>query len=77
MMKYTDNEMIIKEFKKVLIDKGIKQQYVADSLGISKQGLNLKLNKKHVTFDDMQELLKCIGCELHVEFVPVENGKKE
>lgn len=75
MMKYIDNEMIVKEFKKVLIDNGIKQQFVADTLGISKQGLNLKLNKKHITFDDMQELLNCIGYELHVEFVPVENGK--
>ena len=73
MMKYTDNEMIIKEFKKVLIDKGIKQQFVADTLGISKQGLNLKLNKKHVTFDDIQELLACIGYELHIDFVPVKN----
>lgn len=76
MMKYTDNEMIVKEFKKVLIDNGIKQQYIANTLGISKQSLNLKLNKKHVSFDDMQELLDCIGYELHVEFVPSENEKK-
>lgn len=75
MMKYTDNEMIVKEFKKILIDNGIKQQYVADTLGISKQSLNLKLNKKHISFDDIQELLKCIGYELHVDFVSVEKGK--
>lgn len=73
MMKYKDNETIVKEFKKVLIDNGIKQQYVADTLGISKQSLNLKLNKKHISFDDMQELLNCIGYELHVDFVSVEN----
>ena len=77
MMKYKDNEMLIKEFKKVLIDNGIKQQYIADSLGISKQSLNLKLNKKHITFDDVQELLGCIGYELHIDFVPGENGNKE
>ena len=76
MMKYIDNEMIVKEFKKVLIDNGIKQQFIADTLGISKQSLNLKLNKKHIAFDDIQELLNCIGYELHVEFVPVENGEK-
>lgn len=75
MIKYTDNEMIVKEFKKVLIDNGIKQQYIADSLGISKQSLNLKLNKKHVSFDDIKELLDVIDYELHVEFVPVKNGK--
>ena len=75
-MIYTDNKKLIKEFKKLLIDKGIKQQFVADSLEISKQSLNLKLNKKHISFDDMMELLHCIGYELHIDFVPVEqNGK--
>ena len=75
-MIYTDNKTLIKEFKKLLIDKGIKQQFVADSLEISKQSLNLKLNKKHISFDDMMELLHCIGYELHIDFVPVEqNGK--
>lgn len=72
-MIYTDNETLIKEFKKLLIDKGIKQQFVADSLEISKQSLNLKMNKKHISFDDMMELLNCIGYELHIEFVPVQS----
>ena len=75
-MIYTDNEALIKEFKKLLIDKGIKQQFVADSLEISKQSLNLKLNKKHISFDDMMELLNCIGYELHIDFVPVEQSNE-
>ena len=75
-MRYTDNEMIVKEFKKLLIDNGIKQQFIADKLEISKQSLNLLMNKKHITFDDMQKLLGCIGYELEFDFVPVENGKK-
>ena len=75
-MIYTDNETLIKEFKKLLIDKGIKQQFVADSLEISKQSLNLKLNKKHISFDDMMELLHCIGYELCVEFVPVKENQE-
>ena len=75
-MIYTDNETLIKEFKKLLIDNGIKQQYITDSLEISKQSLNLKLNKKHISFDDMMELLHCIGYELRVEFVPVQSKEK-
>ena len=75
-MIYTDNETLIKEFKKLLIDKGIKQQFIADSLEISKQSLNLKLNKKHISFDDMIELLHCIGYELQIDFVPVEQDGK-
>ena len=75
-MIYTNNKTLIKEFKKLLIDKGIKQQFVADSLEISKQSLNLKLNKKHISFDDMLELLNCIGYQLHIDFVPVERIEK-
>lgn len=75
-MRYTDNETLIKEFKKLLIDNGIKQQFIADSLGISKQSLNLLMNKKHITFDDIQKLLACIGYELQFDFVPVENDEK-
>ena len=76
-MKYTDNETLIKEFKKLLIDNGIKQQYIADSLEISKQSLNLKLNKKHISFDDMLELLHCIGYELQIDFVPAEQSREK
>lgn len=76
MFVYSDNEQLVKEFKKVLIDNGIKQQFIADTLGISKQSLNLKMNKKHIAFDDIRELLACVGYELRIEFVPVENDEK-
>ena len=76
VMIYTGNEMLVKEFKKMLIDKGIKQQFIADKLGISKQSLNLRLNKKHITFDDMMMLLECIGYKLDFDFVPVGQSEK-
>ena len=75
-MKYTDNETLVKEFKKLLIDNGIKQQFIADNLGISKQSLNLLMNKKHITFDDMQKMLACIGYELQFDFIPVHGQTK-
>lgn len=75
-MKYTDNETLVKEFKKLLIDNGIKQQFIADNLGISKQSLNLLMNKKHITFDDMQKMLGCIGYELQFDFMLVRNDEK-
>ena len=67
-MIYTDNESLIKEFKKLLIDNGIKQQFIADSLGMSKQSFNLKINKKHIPFDDVASWLECIGYELEINF---------
>ena len=42
-MIYTDNESIVKEYKKILIDNGI-----------SKQSMNLLLNKKHISCDNMK-----------------------
>ncbi len=73
-LKYTENNILIKEFRKLLIDKGIKLQFIADTLGITKQSLNLKLNKKHITFDDMRDLLSPIGYELDISFKPKESN---
>lgn len=69
MLKYENNEQIKKEFKKILIDNGIKQQFIADQLNISKQSLNLLLNKKHLNFDDLKKLLNCIDYDLIIDFV--------
>lgn len=68
-MIYIDNDQLKKEFKKLLIDNGIKQQYIADKLGISKQSLNLKLNKKHLSFNDIKELCAAIGYDVNFDFV--------
>lgn len=68
-MIYNNNDDVVKEFKKLLIDNGIKQQFIADGLGISKQGFNLLLNKKHITFDDIKKCLDVIGYEVNFEFV--------
>lgn len=68
-MIYNNNNDVVKEFKKVLIDNGIKQQFIADSIGVSKQGFNLMLNKKHITFDDMKKCLDVIGYKMQIEFI--------
>lgn len=72
MSIYINNESIIEDFKLLLKNNGIKHQFVADSLNISKQSLNLKFNKKHISFDDMEELLNCIGYDLDINFVKRE-----
>lgn len=68
-MIYNNNDDVVKELKKVLIDNGIKQQFVADCIGVSKQGFNLMLNKKHITFDDMKKCLDVIGYKMQIEFI--------
>lgn len=67
-MTYKENTDIVREFKTLLADHGIKQQFTADQLNISKQSLNLLLNKKHITFDDAKKLLNCIDYDLEINF---------
>ena len=68
-MIYNNNDDVVKELKKVLIDNGIKQQFIADGIGVSKQGFNLMLNKKHITFDDIKKCLDVIGYKMQIEFI--------
>lgn len=67
-MIYKNNGDIVNGFKGLLAENGIKQQFVADKLDISKQSLNLLLNKKHITFDDAKKLIDCIGYDLEINF---------
>lgn len=68
-MIYSDNESIVKEYKKVLIDNGLKQQFIADKLELSKQSMNALLNKKHISFDDMKRICDAMNCDLVVDIV--------
>lgn len=72
-MIYINNEQLQKEYKKILIDKGIRQTEIAQALGISRQALTNYLNKQHLTFDDLNRLLTPIGLKLRFEFVPDNN----
>ena len=43
---------------------------------VPKQAITKIFNKKNLTCDDMQKMLSLMGYELHVDFVPVEQGEK-
>ena len=49
---------------------------VADRLGIVPQQLNNKFNNSRLALSDLNEWLHCIGYELHIDFVPVEQSEK-
>ena len=68
-MIYKNSKETADSFKQLLKDNGIKQQFVADKLNMTKQTLQHKLNKQFITFDDISQLLDVIGYELHYEFV--------
>ena len=76
-MIYRDNEQLVNELKKVMIDTNTKQVDIANYLEVPKQAVTKIFNKKNLTCDDMQKLLSFMGYELRVEFVPVGTEKQE
>ena len=75
MFIYEDNEQLKKELKKCIIDNGFTAKKICDELEMLPQTYQTLINKKNFSFADMKRILDCMNVELHVEFVPVENGK--
>ena len=69
-MRYTTKEQLIIEFKKILLDKKISQREVAQRLNITPQALTKILNKQNFSFDDMEKLLRAVGYDMDISFVP-------
>ena len=72
-MIYKNNEQLVNELKKVMIDTNTKQVDIAKMMEVPKQAITKIFNKKNLTCDDMQKLLLLIGYELHIDFVPVQS----
>lgn len=73
-MTFTDNETLIKEYKKLLIDNGIKHGDIAAKLDMTKQAFSNYLKKKTISFNDMQRLLNVIGYDLDFNFMHRDNS---
>ena len=74
-MIYKNNDQLVNELKKVIIDTNIKQVDLANKMNVPKQTITKIFNKKNLTCDDMKKLLLLMGYELHIDFVPVQ-GKE-
>ena len=68
MMIYKDNEQLVNEIKKVMIDTNTKQVDFANAWEVPKQAITKLFNKKNLTCDDMIKLLSFMGYELEVNF---------
>jgi Helix-turn-helix. len=65
---YKDNEQILIEIKKVMLETKTTQREIADKLGIKPQGLTKMLNKKNFGFEDAKKILATMGYDLLIEF---------
>ena len=75
-MIYKNNDQLVNELKKVMIDTNTKQVDLANMMEVPKQAITKIFNKKNLTCDDMKKLLSLMGYELQIDFVPVEQGEK-
>ena len=75
-MIYKDNDQLVNELKKVMIDTNTKQVDLANMMEVPKQAITKIFNKKNLTCDDMQKLLSLMGYELRIDFIPVEQSEK-
>lgn len=68
MIIYKDNEQMIIEIKKLMLENEITQRKVAERLGISPQGLTKIFNKKNFGFEDARKIVNAMGYVLLVDF---------
>ena len=76
IMIYKDNDQLVNELKKVMIDTNTKQVDLANMMDVPKQAITKIFNKKNLTCDDMKKLLSLMGYELRIDFLPVEQREK-
>ncbi|RGD95199.1 XRE family transcriptional regulator [Clostridiales bacterium AM23-16LB] len=65
---YRDNEQLLIELKKLMLETKITQREIATKLNIKPQGLTKLLNKKNFSFEDAQKILAVMGYDLIVDF---------
>lgn len=65
---YKDNEQIVIEIKKLMLENKISQREIADKMNIKPQGLTKILNKKNFGFEDAEKILSAMGYNLMVDF---------
>ena len=68
MIAYTDNEKIIIEIKKIMLESKITQREIAERIGIKPQGLTKLLSKKNFGFEDADKVLSAMGYNLVIDF---------
>ena len=65
---YENNQQIVIEIKKLMLEKKISQREIAEKLGIKPQGLTKLLAKKNFGFEDAEKVLSALGYDLVLDF---------
>lgn len=60
------------EVKKFLLENNLKQKYIVDKLGLSKNAISQSLSRDNISLDKMLLIAEALDCELKIELVPKE-----
>lgn len=67
MIMFTNNNEVVLEIKKTMLEKGIKQKELCEKLGTLPQTFRNTLSKKQLSFNDVSKILQAMDCELYFE----------
>ena len=76
MFIYENNDQLKKELKKLVIDSGMTQKEVAEKMEVKPQQYTNIVNKENLAFRDVKRIAMACGYELHIDFIPAEQGEK-
>ena len=72
MIIYHDNEQVVIELKKLMLEEKISQRNIAENLELKPQGLTKLLNKKNFGFEDADKVLSAMGYRLSIGFEKIQ-----
>lgn len=64
-----------KTFKKMMIDKDVKQIEIANNIGLKKQNFNDQLKRDNFRINDVIKIADNLGYDVKLQFVDRDNGK--
>lgn len=65
---YKNNDQILIEIKKLMLENKITQRQIAEILKMKPQGLTKLMNKKNFGFEDATKILNAMGYDLLIDF---------
>lgn len=69
MERYNNNEQLKRLLKAAWTKNGFTQKDIAEKMGVSSANLsNILVNKKSLTFADVQRILDALDCDLYIDF---------
>lgn len=65
-MTIKSNEELSQVIEKIINDNGVKKTWLSEQMGIANQNFNRLINKKNLSLDDVNRILKPLGYSANI-----------